>query len=232
MSTTFPSRWLICAVAAIAVIAVPTHAQTASAVPLSAADAIRAAVMHRLGTGVDVVVSDPGVSGDAKVFREARPDPMARLGDGMRFTLITDRGAALPVTAVVRVSGTRVVATRTVSRGEVVSVDDVVSVAGEIVGVPMRRLLMAGDVIGTKALRPLTAGDTVLESFVAARRVVERGDNVLVVVAAGAVEVTAAMVASDGGQPGDVIRVMNPDTKRFLRARIVKAGIVEVVDGR
>ena len=53
-----------------------------------------------------------------------------------------------------------------------------------------------------------------------------------VVASAGAVEVTAAMVASDGGQPGDVIRVMNPDTKRFLRARIVKAGIVEVVDGR
>ena len=110
--------------------------------------------------------------------------------------------------------------------------EDVTSLTGEISGVPMRRLPSLSDVTGTKALRPLAIGDTVLESFIAGRRAIERGDEVTVVASAGAVEVTAAMVASDGGQPGDVIRVMNPDTKRFLRARIVKAGIVEVVDGR
>lgn len=232
MTMDFCSRWLICAVAAIAVIAVPTHGQTTGAVALSAADAIRAAVTQRLGGSVDVAVSDAGVSGDAKVFREARPDPMARLGEPVRFTLITDRGATLPVTALMRVSGTRVVATRAVARGEIVTGADIASVSGEIAGVPMRRLPSASDVTGTKALRRLAIGDTVLESFVAGRRVIERGDDVTVVAAAGAIEVTAAMVASDGGQPGDVIRVMNPDTKRFLRARIVKAGVVEVVDGR
>jgi flagella basal body P-ring formation protein FlgA len=226
------SRWLICAVAAIATIAMPTHAQTASAKSLSAADAIRVAVVQRLGASVDVVVSNAGVSGDAKVFREARPDPMARLGESMRFTLITDQGAALPVTVAMRVSGTRVVTKRAVARGEIVTGDDVESIAGEIAGVPMRRLPTASDVTGAKALRPLSVGETVLESFVATRRVIERGDDVTVVAAAGAIEVTAAMVASDGGQLGDVIRVMNPDTKRFLRARIVKAGVVEVIDGR
>ena len=80
--------------------------------------------------------------------------------------------------------------------------------------------------------RPLGVGETVLETFVAGRRAVERGDDVTVVAAAGAIEVTAAMIASDGGQPGDVIRVMNPDTRRFIRARIVKSGVVEVVDAR
>lgn len=232
MIPVFCSRWLVSGVAAIATIAVPTYAQTASAKSLSAADAIRAAVVQRLGANVDVIVSDAGVSGDAKVFREARPDPMARLGQPMRFTLVTDHGAALPVTATVRVSGTFVVTKRAVTRGEIVSGEDVETITGAIVGVPMRRLPTTSDVTGARALRPLAVGETVLESFVATRRAIERGDDVTVVAAAGAIEVTAAMVASDGGQPGDVIRVMNPDTKRFLRARIVKVGVVEVIDGR
>ncbi len=41
-------------------------------------------------------------------------------------------------------------------------------------------------------------------------------------------EVTATFVAADGGDAGDVIRVVNPDTKRYLRARVVKPGLVEV----
>jgi flagella basal body P-ring formation protein FlgA len=52
---------------------------------------------------------------------------------------------------------------------------------------------------------------------------------VLVVAAVGAVEVSATFVAADGGAAGDLIRVMNPDTRRYVRGRIVKKGLVEVI---
>jgi flagella basal body P-ring formation protein FlgA len=64
------------------------------------------------------------------------------------------------------------------------------------------------------------------------RRVVEPGDRVTVVALAGAVEVTAQFVAADGGSVGDIIRVRNPDTKKYLRGRIVKPGRVEVINER
>ena len=50
--------------------------------------------------------------------------------------------------------------------------------------------------------------------------------------AAGAIRVTAAMVAADGGSTGDVIRVVNPATRRYLRGRVVQKGVVEVLNGR
>jgi flagella basal body P-ring formation protein FlgA len=53
-----------------------------------------------------------------------------------------------------------------------------------------------------------------------------------VVAAAATVEVTAMFVAADGGAVGDVIRVVNPDTRRYLRGRVRDDGLVEVIDGR
>lgn len=202
------------------------------AVSMSAADAVRTVVLAKLGGGVDVTVETVGVKGDSPVFREARPDPSARLGQPMRFTLVTDAGAALPITATVRVVGRRVVTRRDIGRGELVTAADVGSLEEQIVGVPLRRLPTTDDVVGSRAIRAIAAGSTVQATYVALRRVIEQGDAVTVVAAAGAVEVTAAMVAADGGRTGDVIRVVNPDTKRYLRGRIVKEGLVEVIDGR
>jgi flagella basal body P-ring formation protein FlgA len=72
----------------------------------------------------------------------------------------------------------------------------------------------------------------VLPGAVTTRRVVEPGDPVTAVVPGAAVEVSAEFVAADGGQIGAVIRVVNPATKRYLRGRIVKEGVVEVTHGR
>jgi flagella basal body P-ring formation protein FlgA len=46
------------------------------------------------------------------------------------------------------------------------------------------------------------------------------------------VQVTGVFVAADGGRVGDLIRIVNPDTRRALKARVTKQGTVEVINER
>jgi len=198
----------------------------------SATEAIRDAVAERLGAAVAVRIVSIDVAGDAHVFREARPHPSARLGKPVRFTLVTSAGAALPTAATIEVTGEQVITRREVDRGETLTAEDLAVITAEIVGVPLRRLPALGDLVGTRALRALPSGGVVLANAVTLRRTIEPGDRVTVVAAAGAVEVTANLVAADGGGPGAVIRVVNPETRRYLRGRVTPEGKVEVLDGR
>jgi flagella basal body P-ring formation protein FlgA len=47
-----------------------------------------------------------------------------------------------------------------------------------------------------------------------------------------AVEVETVAIAADNGAVNQVIKVVNPTTRRALRARVVGKGEVEVIDGR
>jgi flagella basal body P-ring formation protein FlgA len=98
----------------------------------------------------------------------------------------------------------------------------------ELRDMPLRRVLTPAQVRGGRVLRPMAAGAAVLPGAVVVKRAVEPGDRVTVMAVSGAVEVSAELVAADGGDPGDVIRVVNPDTRKDLRGRIVKEGLVEV----
>jgi len=51
---------------------------------------------------------------------------------------------------------------------------------------------------------------------------------VTVVAIQGAIEITGQFIASDGGRPGDLIRVMNPESRRYIRGRIAGDRLVEV----
>ena len=195
----------------------------------SATEAVRAAIAERLGLDAEISVAIRDLEDGPARFREARPDPNAKLGDRpIRFALITSEGAAMSVSADVTVVAAQVVVRRPVLRGHAVTAADVETVKDRLNGVPITRLPAAGEVIGARALRPLDPGTVVLPSFVAIRRAVEPGDTVTVIALAGPVEVSAMFVAADGGQVGDVIRVRNSETRKYVRGRIVKAGQVEV----
>ena len=199
---------------------------------LSAAEAVRAAVLARLGIKATVTIESIDITGDAPVFREARPAPASGLGRPMRFTLVTTSGAALPATVTLTVTGALVVTTRTVAKGESLKPEDLSESERVITDVPLRRLPRLDELVGSRALRTLPAGESVAGNAVTLRRKVEPGDSVTVVAASGVVEVSGTFVAADGGEPGRVIRVINPQTRRFLRGRILNDGKVEVLDGR
>jgi flagella basal body P-ring formation protein FlgA len=199
---------------------------------LTAADAIRAAVLERLGPDVEVTVTILSLPAEPKVFQRATPDPAATLGRPIRFSLSAGAGRTVSATAEIRVTAEYAMTTHSIGRGQVLTADDVSPAKGELRAVPLRRLPTAAALVGAKTLRPIEIGVPIQSSFVAMKRIVEPGDKVTVVAAAGAIEVTATLVAADGGHVGDVIRVVNPETKRYLRGRILRAGIVEVVHGR
>jgi len=195
------------------------------------ADAIRAAVAERLGPGVDVEVIGPAdaLAAAPPAVATVAVDPSAWLGKPVRCTVSEGTGPARLLAIDLRVVASYAVAAHAVPRGAVLAAADLTAARGEVRDVPLRRLPTADALVGARLLRDLPAGAIVQASFVILRRVIEPGDPVTVVAAAGAVEVTAALVAADGGDVGDVIRVVNPDTRRYLRGRVVRAGYVEVI---
>lgn len=214
--------------AALLLAAATLHARS-STPTLSAREAIVQAVTARMGEGVTVdVVTLDLPEGAPQAFVEARPDPAARLGRAIRFTLIAGRGSRVLATATLRVVADHVVTRRDLLRGMTVSADDVQIVRAEVQHVPVRRLPAGEQVIGSRVLRPVAANVVLLPGAVVLRRAVEPGDRITAVAISGDVRVSAELTATDGGDPGDVIRVVNTDTRRSLRGRVVGEGLVEV----
>lgn len=197
---------------------------------------VEAAVIERVGAGTTVEVVAIDISATpadaAGPFVEARPDPVARLGKPIRVTLVTEGGRSVRAVVTLRVVADHLVARRAIGRSQVVAAEDVEAVRAELIGTPLRPLPVLGEIVGGRALRPIDAEAPVLSGYVVAPRVVNPGDRVTVVVRSGAVVVTAVFTAADGGRVGDIIRVSNPETRRFIKARIVERGLVEVVHER
>lgn len=216
-------------VAAAAVVCLEGQADSPALAPADVV--IRAAIAARLGVDatIDVQAIDlPPRAGLPTLFRQARPDPSARLGRPMRFALLPATGMPITAIATVRVVAEHVVTTRAIDRNETMAPDAMRVVREELRDAPLRHVLTAAQVRGGRVLRPMAAGATVLPGAVIVRRAVEPGDRVTVVAVSGDVQVSAELIAADGGDRGDVIRVVNPDTRKDLRGRIVKEGLVEV----
>lgn len=194
---------------------------------------VEKAVAERIGAGATVTAA---VIGDvpAGAFVSATPDPMGRLGHEINFTLVTAGAASRPVRVRARVDviASRVQAVAPILRGHVVAASDVERVGGPLVDVPVKRLPELSQIVGQAALRPIERGQVIESSFVALRHIVQAGDTVTVVAIVGAVQVTAQFVAADSGDPGDIVRVVNHETHRSIRARVVNKGVVEVINER
>jgi flagella basal body P-ring formation protein FlgA len=156
----------------------------------------------------------------------------------MRFTLSAGRDAGGhplrvgEVTAVVHAAGPHVLAARQVDAGRVLTPEDVAIGDGPIDGAPVRRLVTLADVIGARTMRALAAGDPVVGGAIVGVPVIRAGDRVRATVRGAGVEVAILAVAEQNGVPDQMIRVVNPESRRAVRARVVARGEVEVVDGR
>lgn len=206
--------------------ATPAHAGEAD---MTAREAIVRAVTARMGDDVRVEVVTLDVpAGAPGRFVDARPDPAARLGRPIRFTLVPARGSRVFATATLRVVAAHVIARRDLTRGTTVAHDDVREIEGEVQHVPMRGLPAGEHVVGSRVLRPVAASSVIVPGAVAVRRAIEPGDRITAIAMAGDVQVSAELTATDGGNPGDVIRVVNAGSRRSLRGRVIAEGLVEV----
>jgi flagella basal body P-ring formation protein FlgA len=223
-------------VTALLLASIASVASVASVAPMVApaapADLVRDAVAARFGAGADVSVTLVGVPADAPAIRRVSIDPMARTGKPCVVTLYPESGRAIAVTATIRVVVEHAALARPVERGHAIEATEIEARRGEAVDVPLRALPTAAQIEGGRALRPMPAGAIVLNGFVLTRRAIEPGDEITAILATGAVEITAVLVAADGGRVGDVIRVVNPGTRRMLKARVKDGKTVEVIYGR
>jgi flagella basal body P-ring formation protein FlgA len=194
------------------------------------AQAIERAVAQRIGgdVAVQVITLQTEVSSEAGLA--AQLDPTARLGQPMRVVMVTDglrRGAAVAtVQAVARFAR----AARAIARDEAVTPADIDIVTGELPAIALRRLPAPDEIVGLKARRAIAAGEALTSAVLLVPPSVKSGDKVIVRVTVGRVEVTGTAIASGTGNDGDVIHILQPNTRRPVKARILGAGSVEVIE--
>ncbi len=194
--------------------------------------AIRAAVLEALGVsaGVRVQTSSCSVPAGADVDA-AVAEPGARLGRPVRFRLL-HRGRQVGYANGTADGNVRHVrTTRALSAATVLADADVEEFEGSLAGQLLQHLPAIKDVVGLALARPLGAGEPVTSLAVKVPPAVRSGDRVVVRSVFGGVEARATGTALQTGRIGDVIRLVNAETRRPLRGRIIGTGEVEVVHG-
>lgn len=200
--------------------------------------AIVGAVRARLGGAAEVRLEGLVIKashGEGRLI--ATPEPGARLGRPIRFSLASTRGDAAPgmtwaagyaiATVLVATDCARVA--RPVAAGATLSGDDIVAERTDPGAIPLQRVPAAAEVVGARANRRLEPGDLLLAVMVSARQMVRSGDKVTIRARAEGVEAESSGVATQSGAAGDTIRVVNAASRRPMTARIVGPGEVEVI---
>jgi flagella basal body P-ring formation protein FlgA len=200
--------------------------------------AIMAAVRDRMGpeATVGVGLADLSVPADVTGELAVVPAPDARIGGLVDFTVIGTGGDGRArqigrARAMVWVVVPHARATRLLSRGTVLAEGDVTAVTAEPGRVPLKRLPRAEAFIGSTARRDLAAGEVLTSQSAPPAPDVRAGDQVQALLSVGAVVVTANLTAVDSGTTGAMVRVVNRDSRRELRARVLGPGMVEVLHG-
>jgi flagella basal body P-ring formation protein FlgA len=199
-------------------------------------EAIVQAVKARMGADADVTIESlrlpmawtrPTVS--------ARPAPGAKLDRTMRFALGAPAGSANRVIAWTGAADVELAVAvehlhtrREVARGTEI-VDEDVQTVRHVVDGPLRPWPSADAVGRARVLRDLPSGACLSPGSIQALPLVRAGQPVLALARVGDVVAEASLVAADNGEKGSVIRVVNPESRRTLRARVSGAGRVEVI---
>lgn len=193
-----------------------------------------------MGPDTDVRIEDlrlAGVAGlgQGNALLVATAEPGARLARSIRFSLSRRSGSpvrSIPAgyaLATVFAAAEHARAARAIDRGETVSAGDIVARRAEVGAVLLQRLPYAGEIVGTRALRDVLADEVMTRTLVAVRPMVRSGDVVAVRAALEGVTVQTRGVATQSGAAGETIRVVNPESRRSLKARVVAPGRVEVI---
>jgi len=198
----------------------------------AAHDAIVDAVRARMGADVEVVLRNLMVhSVIAAATVRAVPEPDARLGAVIHFKLQSADGATSLGTASARVTAIvpHLHAAQPLARGAEIGEAHVTAVAHEISAGPLRAWPGAASALGSTLSRSVATGACLSRTTIQAVFAVRTGQEVTAVASFDGVEARAVMVAAGGGDPGTVIRVVNRQSRRALKARVLSAGLVEII---
>ena len=151
-----------------------------------------------------------------------RFDALVQIDKGETSERLHLRGTVTETTTIATLS-------RPLARGDIVSAEDV-----QVERVPrarvgsLRTVLDPRDIAGQQARRALRAGQPVIAGDFARPQVVARGETVTVVYRTAALQVAGRGLAQQAGAVGDLVAILNPQSKRTVHATITAPGRVEV----
>jgi flagellar basal body P-ring formation protein FlgA len=180
--------------------------------------------------------NDLAVSFDNEV-RTLHIEPNAELGISRvaldqrtrRFEAMLDLPAAAPRRPALRVTGTlvetaeAVIPLRAIATGEVIRSSDVM-----IERRPKTEVIAIEDVLGFAAKRALKPGQVIRAGDVAKQELVGRNETVTIYYEAPGMVLTIRGKALDAGAMGDVVNVLNVQSKRTIQATVSGPGRVNV----
>lgn len=236
-TTSFADAVRVIAALALALVAATVRASD-DAGDAAVVAAITRAVQARVGDGFLVHVENLTArvaAGDA--VTAAVPAPGSRLSQIIHFALVGARSAGSTggtrrigdAVARVRVTGPVVRAARDLARGRTLAADDIRVQEGEAGGAPLGPLPGPAEAIGAETRRPIRAGELLTPAVIRVAPLVESGQVVVAVAIVGSVGVEGRAIAAQHGGLGEIVRLVNPESRRSLRGRVIGPGRVEVL---
>jgi flagella basal body P-ring formation protein FlgA len=225
---------LVLAIVASLAPATPSGAQPSVDAAVAAATQ---AVREAFGGNADVTITAPVLSmvPDAGPIVKAVPEPASRTGGLVRFVLYGAADTAARrvgrLTGEVRVVAPHLRTKQAVAAGTAMTPDLVEDVRADIGRqrlVPLPSMAQASATTTRAAMR---AGDVVTPVVLVTRPMVSSGDEVVTVARVGALEVRGRAIAAQSGDLGETVIVVNPDSRKRLRGRVVAEDVVEVRHG-
>ncbi len=132
------------------------------------------------------------------------------------------------VPVVVKIFDQVLVATRPLARGTPLTRDDVHLVERDLSALPFGYVLDPAKVVGRQLKQPLTAGSVLLPAQIEGRRLVHRGESVMIIGNSAGLTVRMQGQAMGDGAAGDWIKVRNPLTKKEVSGQVTPEGQVQV----
>ncbi len=154
-----------------------------------------------------------------------------------RFEAIVDMPGSLVLRrSPVRMTGTLietaevVTLARAISRGETIRESDIIVERLPRANVVNEAISRTDLVVNQAARRPLRAGQTLRAADLMKPQIVNRDDAVTIIFKTAAITLTLRGKAMGNGAEGEMISVLNPQSKRIVQATISAPGVVVVHD--
>ena len=132
------------------------------------------------------------------------------------------------VNATISVVANVVVAQRPLGKHQYIRLEDMAVERRDLATIGNEPITRLEDVLGNRTTRMIYPHTVLQADMIALPPMVKRGDIVKIVADSGSMTITATGLVRQQGRKGDVVRVMNTDSKRIILARVTGPGAVKV----